>query len=141
MAETPKAIKADAKAAAKKAKEVEKKVEATVEKEAKVVADKTKTVAKKAASETKKTAKKTATAAKKTAKKTATAAKKTAKKVTAKQTITIQQGNNEVNLDDVIARVNQATNNAKGDLKLYVKPEDGKAYYVIGDLTGDVNLF
>ena len=72
-------------------------------------------------------------------------AKKTAAK---KAVITIQFAGNEVSVADVEKKV-KAQYVAEGNkvssissLNVYVKPEEGSAYYVInGDITGRVDLF
>ena len=96
--------------------------------------------------------KETKTAAKTTA--TKTAAKKTtaAKKPAAKKTAAKKENNvfvefvgNQTNVEDIKKNA-IADYKAKSGKKtttsvnIYVKPEDGKAYYVIDDVHGDVAL-
>ena len=121
------AAKATAKAAAAK-KTVAKKA-ATVEEAAKAEVK-----------EVKATATKKATAAKKTAK---TAAKKAAKVTTA----VIQYQGKEFTLDECVKNCEaafKAENKRKtiSEINVYVKPEEGKAYYVVngGEAVGSINL-
>lgn len=102
-------------------------------------------------------AEKTAEAVETKAEEVKTAVKKAAKKAPAKKekepaktTVTLQFGDNgEVNLSALEEKV-KAQFVAEGhragcirNLDIYVKPEDGKAYYVINDgkFKGDVYLF
>ena len=125
------AVKAAANVTAGKAAEVVKAVEETAEAAAEAV-------------ETK--AEKAATTVKKTAKKAP--AKK--EKEPAKTTVTLQFGDNGEadlgSLEDKIKAQFVAEGHRAGcirNLDIYVKPEDGKAYYVVnnGKFTGNVNLF
>ena len=125
-----KAVKETAKKAEKAAEKVEKKVEKKAEKPA----------AEKVVKAAKKVVKKAETAV-------AAAAKKTTKAVAkdAKAEVILQYAGNEIKMAEVLAAAKKdfAANN-KASLKtitLYVKPEDGAAYYVAnGDITGKVNL-
>lgn len=86
------------------------------------------------------------------AKKTAaieTAVKKApAKKAAVKETIMVQYMGKEVSTDDLMKKVKEywtkELKNKVGDLKsvtLYVKPEEGKTYFVINeDVTGSVEI-
>ena len=83
-------------------------------------------------------------AVKETAKK---AEKKAEKKVekAAKAEVILQFAGNEIKMVDILdaAKKDFAANNkaALKSITLYVKPEDGAAYYVAnGDITGKVNL-
>lgn len=136
------AVKAAANVTAAKATEVVKAVEETAE----------------AAVETAETAVETAAEAVETkAEKAATAVKKTAKKAPAKKekepaktTMILQFGSNaEANLSSLEEKI-KAQFVEEGhragcirNLDIYVKPEEGKAYYVINDgkFTGSVYLF
>ena len=76
------------------------------------------------------TAKKATTTAKKAT------AKKTTKKVVATKTAVLQFAGEEVKVDDVIAKAEQAfkTENKRKaihDIKVYLKPEERAAYYVV----------
>ena len=123
--------------------------------------EETKTAAKKATTTAKKatTTKKTETTAA-AAKKTTTAAKKTTttkKATTAKKTtasaakkasteIFVEFGSNQVNLDSIIAKVEEdlkAQGVASKDVQLYVKPQDNKCYYAANkdSVHGNVDLF
>ena len=107
--------------------------------------------AEKAAEKT--TAKKTA-ATKTTAKKTTkTAAKTTTRKTTAKKTETVtevyvQYWGKEIHTSEVADRIRKIWTDDMGkkasdlkDLKIYIKPEDNGAHYVInGDVTGFIGL-
>ncbi len=134
-------VKKEVAAAEAVAKETEKKAEKVVEKAAK---------AEKAPAE-----KKVAAAAKKVVKKAEkavdTAAKKVAKTVKkaetkdAKAEVVLQFAGAEFKMAAVLeaAKKDYAANNtaALKTITLYVKPEDGAAYYVAnGDITGKVNL-
>lgn len=78
-------------------------------------------------------------AAKKPAAKKTTAKKATTKKAAAKvEEIVVQFGGQEWNLDDIKAKVAAAS--GKKNAKIYVKPEEGKAYYVVGKKDGAVEL-
>ena len=132
-------------------------VKETAKKTAEVVkqaAKETGAVAKKAAKETadsvKKTAKETSTATKKVVKETTEAVKKTAKKEYTKLALKetyIQVGGNEYKETEILKKVEESFLAAghkitsMKSLQLYVKPEDGAAYYVVnGEITGRVDL-
>ncbi len=70
---------------------------------------------------------------------------KTTKKTTAKETFTLQWSGNDVSFDQIRSKVLEKSGKASKDIKnleIYVKPEEGMAYYVInGTETGDVGLF
>ena len=148
-------VKKTATAKAAEVKEVAKKEETkateaakTVETKAKETAAKAKTTAKKTAAKAKTTAKKTATKAKTTVKKTATAAKATvaAKKSPVVPEIYVQAGGNQAELNAIIDSVKKQYIAEGGKtiskVEIYLKPEDGAAYYVInGKNAGQVNLF
>ncbi|MGN0414659.1 MAG: DUF6465 family protein [Agathobacter sp.] len=142
-------VKPAAKAAETKAAEVKpavkeavKKAEETVE----AVAKTTETAAKKTAEAVETKAEEVKTAVKKAVKKAP--AKK--EKEPAKTTVTLQFGDNGEadlgSLEDKIKAQFVAEGHRAGcirNLDIYVKPEDGKAYYVVnnGKFTGNVNLF
>ena len=131
---------AEVKAAA--AEKVEKAVKDT-KTAAKKTAAKAKTATKKAAATTKTAAKKTAAKAKTTAEKAKTAAKKA---VENKQAVFVQYGDKEVAALDVLEAVKAdfKANNGKKvikTVKVYIKPEENTAYYVVNDnVTGQVAL-
>ena len=105
-----------------------------------------KPVAKKAPA--KKPAAKKAPAAKKPAAAKKAPAKKAAKKAAPKKIVepkkfiiqnTADQG---ISYDNIVKKVNKAYKDNIKSLDIYVKAEEGKAYYVInGDVTGAVDLF
>ena len=70
---------------------------------------------------------------------------KTTKKTTAKETFTLQWSGNDVSFDQIRSKVLEKSGKASKDIKnleIYVKPEEGMAYYVInGTETGNVGLF
>ncbi len=111
-------------------------------------AEEIKTTAEKAVEEVKSTAKKTATAAKTTARKTAATAKKTAAKASVVKSVEAVKVQFDGAEYDVAAIVEAAKadfkNNNKSAIKsisVYIKPEDGKAYYVVNDnVNGEVAL-
>lgn len=112
-----------------------------------------KTSAKKAVSKAKTAATKTKTAASSTAKKASTVAKKTAEKVSTaastvtakkeiKRTAVVEYAGNQYMVDDVIARCEakfKAENKKKAykDIKVYIKPENNAAYYVVDEKSAD----
>jgi hypothetical protein len=115
-------IKADTAAVEKAVKETAKKAEKAAEKVEKKVEKKAETAV-------------------------AAAAKKTTKAVAkeAKAEVVLQYAGNEIKMAEVLAAAKKdfAANNkaALKTITLYVKPEDGAAYYVAnGDITGKVNL-
>ena len=122
--------KVDVKKVAEEAKKATETVKATAEKKAEAV----KATAEKKAEAVKATAEKTAKKATETAKKAT--AKKTTKKVVATKTAVLQFAGEEVKVDDVIAKAEQAfkaENKRKAihDIKVYSKPEERAAYYVV----------
>ncbi|MBQ2642514.1 MAG: hypothetical protein IJF94_01785 [Eubacterium sp.] len=103
-----------------------------------------KTAAKKT---TKKAAPKKAAAKKTAAKKPATKKKAAAKKTTTKKThkIILEIGAAKYNADVIEKKVMTAYTKASKkktakSVEIYIKPEDGKAYFVIDKVKGDVNL-
>lgn len=132
VAEAP---KTEAKAAAKE----------TVKK----TAAKTGAAAKKAATATKKTVKKAAEKTGAAAKKATTAAKKTVKKAAEKKAaagdnVVLQYAGKDVEMKAVLeackADYKAQTKKTAKNVSVYVKPEDGAAYYVVGDFSGKVDL-
>ena len=110
--------KVDVKKVAEEAKKATETVKATAEKKAEAV---------------KATAEKKAEAVKATAEKTA---KKATEKVVSTKTAVLQFAGEEVKVDDVIAKAEQdfkAENKRKAihDIKVYLKPEERAAYYVV----------
>lgn len=112
----------------------------------KKTAAKAKTATKKTAAKAKTAAKTTAAKAKTTAKTTAAKAKTAAKKaVENKQAVFVQYGDKEVAALDVLEAVKADFKaNNKGTVKtvkVYIKPEDNAAYYVVNDkVEGKVDL-
>ena len=105
-----------------------------------------KETAKKTAEVVKQAAKETTTVAKKAAKETSTVAKKEYTKLALKETY-IQVGGNEYKETEILKKVEESFLAAghkitsMKSLQLYVKPEDGAAYYVVnGEITGRVDL-
>ena len=92
------------------------------------------------AKETKKTTTKAAAPKKetKTAEKKPAAKKTATAKASAPKVILEYQGN-QVSLEDILAAVQAAAGKAK-TIEIYVKPEDGAAYYVAGDTEGKVEF-
>ena len=90
---------------------------------------------------TKKTTKAAETKAVET--KAAAPAKKTTRKPAVKSTVTVQFAGREFKTTDIVESV-KAAYTGEAPLKtvdVYVKPEEGKAYYVVnGDVTGAVEL-
>jgi len=137
-----------------KAAEVKAEVKAaeeTVKADAKAAKETVKKTAKKAATAAKKTVKKVAekaetkaAAAKKAVKKAAPAAKKAApaKKVAASDNVVLQFAGKDVEMKSVLeackADYKAQTKKTAKNVTVYVKPEDGKAYYVVGDFNGEV---
>lgn len=132
-------------------KEITKKTE-EVKAEAKKATIEVKEAAKKTADNAKASAKKTASKAvastKLTAKKTVAAAKKKVEEKTAEVKVTsvVQFAGRDFKVDDIVKKVEEAykAENQKKALKsldVYIKPEDGAAYYVANDgYAGKVNL-
>ena len=166
-AETPKTDDAKASVetkAAEKTAEVKPAAEKPVEeKTAEVKSAEEKTTAVKSEEPAKKTAaKKTTTrkttAAKKTTTRKTTAAKKTTTKTAAKKTaakkaepvteVYVQYWGKEIHTSEVADRIKKIWTEDMGkkaselkDLKIYIKPEDNGAHYVInGDVTGFIGL-
>lgn len=109
-------------------------------------AEKKATAAKAPAAEKKTAAKTTAAAEKKTAAKKP-AVKKTApkkpaaKKAAAAVEVFIDYGPNPVSVDEVIKNVKATYGKDAKDLKIYVKPEESKAYYVADGEEGSMDVF
>ncbi|MDD7741059.1 MAG: DUF6465 family protein [Lachnospiraceae bacterium] len=80
--------------------------------------------------------------------KKATTRKTAAKKTSVEETVILQFGGREINEKDLTARVKtiwtETLGNKESDLKeikIYVKPEEFAAYYVVnGDVTGSIDL-
>lgn len=154
VADAAKATAVELKADAVKAAET--KVEAAKEKatEAKKTAEVKVEAVKEKAAETKKTVTKKATAAKKTVAKKAAAATTAAKKAVAKaaalpaQQVYVEFAGSQSDIDAIVTRVrdNYIESGHKAssikNVKVYLKPEENKAYYVINDKNaGAVDLF
>ena len=114
--------------------------------EAKVEEKKTETAAKKAAAP-KKTATTTKSAAKKasaTVKKATTAVKKAVEAKTQEPKVVVQFAGNDYKLDEILEKAKKAYSKKSKkvfkDLRVYIKPEEGKAYYVADDNFGSVDL-
>ena len=130
--ETEKVKMATAKAAAEtKAKAEEKK-----EKAAKKTGSATSTVAAKAKAATKRAAA--------TARKATTAAKEAAEAKDQDPKVIIQFAGNDYNLDDILREAKRAyskkSKKAFKDLRVYIKPEERKAYFVADDNFGSVDF-
>ena len=138
---------ADIKKAAVAAKPVAKAVAATKPAEAKV--EEKKVEAKKAVEEKKAVpAKKAAAPKKETAKKAAPAKKEATVKAATKVSVNLQFAGKEYTEKEILQKVKEIwTKNLKRkvgemkDVKIYLKPEESAAYYVVnGDTTGRVDL-
>ncbi len=133
--------KVDVKKVAEEAKKATETVKVTAEKAASSVratAEKSAKAAEKATEKAAETAKKASA----TAKKTATTAKKTAtkrttkKKVEVTRTAVLQFAGEDFKIDEIIANAEaafKAENKRKAvhDIKVYIKPEERAAYYVV----------
>ena len=152
-AETPKTDDAKASVETKKAAEVKPAAEKPVEeKTAEVKSAEEKTTAVKSEEPAKKTAAKKTTTRKTTAAKkttTRTAAKTTAaKKAEPVTEVYVQYWGKEIHTSEVADRIKKIWTEDMGkkaselkDLKIYIKPEDNGAHYVInGDVTGFIGL-
>ncbi|MDD5796726.1 MAG: DUF6465 family protein [Oscillospiraceae bacterium] len=99
------------------------------------------TAAKKTAA---KTAEKKTTAAKTTAKKPAVkkvAPKKPAAKATEKVEVIVEFGGVQVAIDEVIKNVKATYGKDVKDLKIYLKPDESKAYFVADGVEGEMNVY
>ena len=74
--------------------------------------------------------------------------KKEVKTVQIEKKVFLQFGGKEAAIDDIEAKIKEDYELVKNDIdppeeiNIYLKPEDGKAYYVINqDYAGDVDLF
>ena len=152
-AEAPKTeVKAEAKKAPAAKKETTAK-KAAAKKTAAKKATAKKPAAKKAApakkADTAKKAETKAAPAKKAVAKKPAAKKAAAKKPAAKKVIVepkkfiIQNSADQgISYTDIVKKVNKAFSDKIKTLEIYVKAEEGKAYYVVnGNVTGDVDLF
>lgn len=141
MADTKKTVKETAEKVAADAKEAV----AETKKAVKKAAD---TTAKKATAAKKTTAKAATAKAKTAAKTTASKAKTTAKKaVEDKAAVYVQYGDKEVVAKDVLEaakadfKANPETKGTVRSIKVYIKPEDNAAYYVVNDkFEGKIDL-
>ena len=124
----------------------------------KKVAEEIKTTATKIAGEAKTTASKASVAAKTTATKATTAAKKastTAKKTATKKkaeptkSVILQFAGEDFKIDDIVEKAKDAfkaenKRKAVDDIKVYLKPEDKAAYYVVksgeSEYAGQISL-
>ena len=72
-----------------------------------------------------------------------TVARKPRKKAVVPTVMIQNMADQTISYDDVVAKVQAAAEGIEiTSLDIYVKAEEGKAYYVInGDVTGDVDLF
>ena len=121
-------------------------------KAAEAAVEEVKTTAKKTAAKTAAAAKKTASVAKSTVKKTAETAKKTVEKTAEKaaaiksvEAVKVQFAGAEYDVAAVVeaAKADFKANNkaAIKSISVYIKPEDGAAYYVVNDdVSGQVTL-
>lgn len=101
------------------------------------VATKVEAVAKGAAAKTKTVAKDTAAKAKKTASKAAAKTKAAVEKATEKDVIFVEYGDKQLDVA-ALAEAAKADYKSKGHrapkaVKLYIKPEEGVAYYTVND--------
>ncbi len=133
--ETEKVKMATTKAVAEtKAKAEEKKAETAARKEA---------APKKAAAKTTTTAAATKKATA-TVKKATTAVKKAVEAKTQEPKVVVQFAGNDYKLDDILEKAKKAYSKKSKkvfkDLRIYIKPEEGKAYYVADDNFGSVDL-
>ena len=117
--------------------------------EAKVEEKKTETAAKKTAApkKTATTTKSAATAAKKasaTVKKATTAVKKAVEAKTQEPKVVVQFAGNDYKLDEILEKAKKAYSKKSKkvfkDLRIYIKPEEGKADYVADDNFGSIDL-
>jgi len=142
--EAKEAVKTVAKAAQAKAEEV--KAEAEAKEAAKAVAETPKQEEKTA--DQKEAAPAKAQKAEKKTRKTTAKTTKAAKKTAADPKVYVQFGASESSVDTIVDRI-KAEYVAQGhrassikDLRVYLKPEDGAAYYVINEkVAGRVDLF
>ena len=88
----------------------------------------------------KKTATK-ATAEKKTAAKKPAVKKTAPKKPTEKVEIFVEFGGVQVAIEDVINNVKATYGKKATDLKVYVKPEESKAYFVADGVEGEMDVY
>ena len=93
------------------------------------------------------TAKKATRTAKKAAEKAEPAVKaasKAVKSAAVKQEVFVQWGGKEIKCKDLVAAAKKdykaSHKDAVRTCQVYVKPEDGAAYYVINDVTGKIEL-
>ncbi|MGN1050813.1 MAG: DUF6465 family protein [Acutalibacteraceae bacterium] len=105
-----------------------------------------KTTAAKATKETKetKTTAKKAPAKKTTAKKAPAKkapAKKTTKKVAPKVSVYIEYGEKQVSVDEVIKNVETVNGKTAKEYKIYIKPEESKAYFVADGEEKEMDVF
>ena len=71
-----------------------------------------------------------------------TAKKKPRTTVTPRKFIIQNSSDQNVSYNDIVKKVNKAYKDKIRTLDIYVKSEEGKAYYVInGDVTGAVDIF
>ncbi|MGN0241075.1 MAG: DUF6465 family protein [Candidatus Weimeria sp.] len=124
---------------------------AVAETKAKVEEKKSETAAKKEAAPKKTAARTTAattkTAAKKasaTVKKATTAVKKAVEAKTQEPKVIVQFAGNDYKLDEILEKAKKAYSKKSKkvfkDLRVYIKPEEGKAYYVADDNFGSIDL-
>ena len=106
----------------------------------KKTATKAATKATTAKAEEKKTATK-ATAEKKTAAKKPAVKKTAPKKPTEKVEIFVEFGGVQVAIEDVINNVKATYGKKATDLKVYVKPEESKAYFVADGVEGEMDVY
>jgi septal ring-binding cell division protein DamX len=100
------------------------------------VAEKTVESAKEATEKTVEKAKETTAKAKTTARKAASTRRSTVKKAEATKTAVLQFAGKDLKVDDIVAKAQEAfkaENKRKvvSDIKVYIKPEESAAYYVV----------
>ena len=100
-----------------------------------------KTAAKTTAKAETKTAAKTETKTTKTAAKKPAAKRTCAKKAETKPEMFIEFGGVQVSVDEIIANTKKANGAEPKTLKIYVKPEESKAYYVADGVEKEMDVY
>ena len=117
---------------------------AVAETKAKAEEKKTETAAKKTAAPKKSATKTAAKKATATVKKATTAVKEAVEAKTQEPKVIVQFAGNDYKLDAILDNAKKAYSKKSKkvfkDLRIYIKPEEGKAYYVADDNVGSVDL-
>lgn len=117
---------------------------AVAETKAKAEEKKTETAAKKTAAPKKSATKTAAKKATATVKKATTAVKEAVEAKTQEPKVIVQFAGNDYKLDEILDNAKKAYSKKSKkvfkDLRIYIKPEEGKAYYVADDNVGSVDL-